>query len=173
MKNTGFSLLAALAFLPFSVAAGTIPIQLVNQDGVGDVIGNVKVSVAKEGGLVFTPNIHRLSPGLHGFHIHQNPSCLAQIKNGHLVAGLAAGGHYDPQHVKAHGTPWGEGHLGDLPALYVDKNGYAMQAVHAPKLTLADLKGRSIMIHANGDNHSDIPKKLGGGGARVACGVIQ
>ena len=52
MKNTGFSLLAALAFLPFSVAAGTIPIQLVNQDGVGDVIGNVKVSVAKEGGLV-------------------------------------------------------------------------------------------------------------------------
>jgi len=45
--------------------------------------------------------------------------------------------------------------------------------VHAPKLTLADLKGRSIMIHANGDNHSDTPKKLGGGGARVACGVIQ
>ena len=173
MKNTGFSLLAVLAFLPLSVAAGTIQIQLVNQDGVGDVIGNVRVTVAKQGGLVFAPNIHRLSPGLHGFHIHQNPSCLAKIKNGHLVAGLAAGGHYDPHHVKAHGTPWGVGHLGDLPALYVDANGYAIQAVHAPELTLGDLKDRSIMIHANGDKHSYTTKKLGGGGARVACGVIQ
>ena len=33
--------------------------------------------------------------------------------------------------------------------------------------------GRALMIHANGDNYSDIPKKLGGGGARVACGVVQ
>ncbi len=28
------------------------------------------------------------------------------------------------------------------------------------------------MIHAGGDNYSDTPEKLGGGGARVACGVI-
>jgi Cu-Zn family superoxide dismutase len=37
---------------------------------------------------------------------------------------------------------------------------------------MSDLKGRSIVIHANGDNHSDLPNKFGGGGARVACGVI-
>ena len=28
------------------------------------------------------------------------------------------------------------------------------------------------MIHSGGDNYSDEPK-LGGGGARVACGVIE
>jgi Cu-Zn family superoxide dismutase len=43
----------------------------------------------------------------------------------------------------------------------------------APRLTVADIKGRAIMIHAHGDNYSDDPKPLGGGGARIACGVIN
>ena len=29
------------------------------------------------------------------------------------------------------------------------------------------------MVHAGGDNNSDQPEKLGGGGARVACGLIS
>ncbi len=28
------------------------------------------------------------------------------------------------------------------------------------------------MIHAGGDNCADLPEKVGGGGARIACGVI-
>jgi len=28
------------------------------------------------------------------------------------------------------------------------------------------------MVHAGGDNHADHPAPLGGGGERVACGVI-
>lgn len=28
------------------------------------------------------------------------------------------------------------------------------------------------MVHEGGDNYSDDPKPLGGGGARVACGVV-
>jgi Cu-Zn family superoxide dismutase len=28
------------------------------------------------------------------------------------------------------------------------------------------------MIHAGGDNHADHPEKLGGGGARIGCGVV-
>jgi Cu-Zn family superoxide dismutase len=40
-------------------------------------------------------------------------------------------------------------------------------------LKAADLKGRSLMIHAGGDNYSDYPAKLGGGGPRMACGVVQ
>ena len=43
----------------------------------------------------------------------------------------------------------------------------------APRVSLSDLSGRALMIHAGGDNHSDMPAKLGGGGARVSCGVIQ
>jgi Cu-Zn family superoxide dismutase len=45
--------------------------------------------------------------------------------------------------------------------------------VLAPRLKLADVKGRALMVHAGGDNHSDHPAALGGGGARAVCGVIQ
>jgi len=40
-------------------------------------------------------------------------------------------------------------------------------------LKVIDIKGRSLMIHAGGDNYSDMPVSLGGGGARVACGVVK
>ncbi|TOF66768.1 superoxide dismutase family protein [Vibrio parahaemolyticus] len=73
-----------------------------------------------------------------------------------------------------HGFPWTDGnHLGDLPALYADMEGNANQPVLAPRLKMSDLKGRALMIHAGGDNHSDQPAKLGGGGARIVCGVID
>jgi superoxide dismutase, Cu-Zn family len=60
-----------------------------------------------------------------------------------------------------------------LPALYVDDNGNATLPVLSPKLKLKELHNRSLMIHLNGDNYSDNPKPLGGGGARLACGVIH
>jgi Cu-Zn family superoxide dismutase len=65
------------------------------------------------------------------------------------------------------------GHRGDLPVLTVDSRGDATQPVTAPHLTVAEIRGRSIMIHEGGDNYSDTPAPLGGGGARIACGVIR
>jgi Cu-Zn family superoxide dismutase len=62
--------------------------------------------------------------------------------------------------------------LGDLPVLYVDAAGRATRNSWAPRLKTTDLAGRAIIIHAGGDNYSDNPKKLGGGGSRVACGVV-
>jgi Cu-Zn family superoxide dismutase len=55
----------------------------------------------------------------------------------------------------------------------VDADGNAKQRLAAPRLKLADLKGRSLMLHAGGDNYSDQPQSLGGGGARIACGVVK
>jgi Cu-Zn family superoxide dismutase len=62
--------------------------------------------------------------------------------------------------------------LGDLPALYVDSNEKASLPILVPKLHVNNLQGLTLMIHANGDNYSDTPP-LGGGGARVACGIIS
>jgi Cu-Zn family superoxide dismutase len=95
------------------------------------------------------------------------------MKDGKATPGLAAGGHFDPAASKHHGLPWGDGHLGDLPALYVDANGAANNPVLAPRLKMADLKGRALMVHVGGDNHADHPAALGGGGGRMVCGVIQ
>jgi superoxide dismutase, Cu-Zn family len=149
-----------------------IQMHTVDTKGVGTGIGEVSVTESKYG-LVLTPSLKGLSPGMHGFHLHQNPSCEPQEEKGKMVAARAAGGHYDPADSKRHGAPWGDGHLGDLPALYVDDKGNANQPVLAPRLKMADLAGRSLMIHTGGDNYSDQPEPLGGGGARVACGVIK
>ena len=150
----------------------SIPMFKVDENGVGAQVGKVDVSTSPYG-LVFTPDLKGIAPGAHGFHVHQNPSCEAAEQNGKKVAALAAGGHYDPQSSGKHGSPWGDGHLGDLPALYVDANGNATQPVLAPRLKESDLAGRSLMLHAGGDNHADHPAPLGGGGARLVCGVIK
>lgn len=171
-------MLKPLIPLLFSTCSGlaladlSIPMNLVDAQGGSAAIGTVTVSESAHG-LVFTPALKDLAPGLHGFHVHENPSCAPKEKDGKPVAALAAGGHFDPAGSKRHGAPWGDGHLGDLPALYVDAAGGASNPVLAPRLKMADLKGRSLMIHAGGDNHADHPAPLGGGGPRVACGVIQ
>jgi Cu-Zn family superoxide dismutase len=149
-----------------------VTMHLIDSTGVGDAIGTVTASSSPYGTLLM-PDLSDLTPGLHGFHVHQNQDCGPGKKGGKTVPGLAAGGHYDPTGVGSHAGPYADGHLGDLPALYIDANGKAHHPVLAPRLKLSDLKGRSLMIHAGGDNYSDNPKKLGGGGARIACGVVQ
>lgn len=173
--GTRFKLLFSVFFLSLCTLAQadvTIQLNAVDDKGIGNSVGQVVVSETPYG-LVFSPALTGLAPGLHGFHVHENPACDAKDMNGKMVPALAAGGHYDPAGSKRHGLPWGDGHLGDLPALFVDANGAANNPVLAPRLKMADIRGRSLMVHAGGDNHSDHPAPLGGGGARVVCGVIR
>lgn len=150
----------------------TVPINSVDANGNGKSIGTVKIAEAA-GGLTFTPDLNSLPPGQRGFHVHMKGSCDPNEQDGKKVAAGAAGGHLDPHDTKAHHGPGKEGHTGDLPALTVAADGTAKQPVQAPQLkTLADVKGRALMIHAGGDNYADKPAPLGGGGARIACGVI-
>ncbi|MEN9538015.1 MAG: hypothetical protein RLZZ126_250 [Pseudomonadota bacterium] len=153
-------------------AETTVTVSVAEPQGAGAALGTVRI-VETRYGLAFYPSLKGLPPGLHGFHVHENPSCAPVVRDGVGVPALAAGGHLDPQGSKRHAEPWSDGHLGDLPPLYVAADGSATQPVLAPRLTkLADVAQRSIMVHAGGDNHADHPAPLGGGGARVACGVI-
>jgi Cu-Zn family superoxide dismutase len=149
-----------------------VKVNLVNEQGVGKEIGTITASDSKYG-LILTPQLSDLAPGLHGFHVHDKPDCSHAMKEGKQVAALAAGGHYDPANTGKHEGPYGNGHIGDLPALYVAADGKATLPVLAPRLKVSDIKGRSLMIHAGGDNYSDTPAPLGGGGARAACGVVK
>jgi len=149
----------------------TVTMHKTSDQGVGDIIGTVVFQDTTQG-LKITPNLKGLSEGQHGFHVHEHPSCDHQMKDGKHVPGLAAGGHYDPQKTGKHAGPDGDGHLGDLPVLYVAPDGTATRESVARRLKISDLAGRSVMIHAGGDNYSDTPAPLGGGGGRVACGVV-
>ncbi len=175
-KFVNVRLLGISAALSLSVAHGAdsvvVEMHLVAAEGVGEAIGTV-TATQRPYGTLLTPSLGKLTPGVHGFHVHENPDCRAKEKDGNPVPGLAAGGHYDPTGAGTHQGPFGEGHLGDLPALVVDAEGNAAAPVLAPRIRVADLRGRALMIHAGGDNYSDMPEKLGGGGARMACGVVE
>jgi len=149
-----------------------IQVNFVNDQGVGENIGTITVKDSKYG-LILVPQLDRLPPGIHGFHVHQNPDCGHMMAGSKPMAASAAGGHYDPMKTGKHEGPYGDGHLGDLPFLYADKDGKATGPVLAPRLKVSDLKDRSLMIHVGTDNYSDNPEKLGGGGGRLACGVVQ
>jgi Cu-Zn family superoxide dismutase len=145
----------------------------ISATGIGARLGTVNFSDTA-GGLLITPKLSGLPPGEHGFHIHEKADCSPAMNQGKPAAGFAAGGHFDPGHTKKHLGPLSAaGHRGDLPVLMVDSAGNASQSVTAPNLTVAEIRGRSVMIHAGGDNYSDTPLPLGGGGARIACGVIR
>jgi Cu-Zn family superoxide dismutase len=149
------------------------PMTLVTPAGTGKMIGTVTITESPNG-LVFTPSLTDLAPGPHGYHVHETGSCAANDKDGKKVAAGAAGGHYDPHGTRQHLGPAGNGHLGDLPPLVVGGDGRATVPVTAPHLkSLAEVKGKALMIHAGGDNYADKPAPLGGGGERIACGVIQ
>lgn len=162
---------AALPARAAEPAPLTVPLHIATATGQGEAVGSVSL-VQTRYGLVFTPQLQGLPPGLHGFHLHANASCDPADKDGKPSPAEAAGGHLDPKKTGKHGAPWGDGHLGDLPPLFVDAEGKASQPVLAPRLKLADARGHALMVHAGGDNHADHPQMLGGGGARMACGVV-
>ncbi|EBR8158705.1 superoxide dismutase [Cu-Zn] [Salmonella enterica subsp. enterica serovar Newport] len=176
-KKTITGALAAVGLLlagAASAASLTVPVNEALPTGQGKFLGDITVTETPYG-LLFTPHLTGLVPGIHGFHVHVNPSCMPGMADGKAVPALMAGGHLDPAGTGRHLGPYSDkGHPGDLPGMVVNADGSATYALLAPRLkSVSALKGHSLMIHAGGDNYSDTPAKLGGGGARFACGVIE
>lgn len=179
-KGWALTLTVSAAFI-LNVAAAlaeevNIEIFNINSEGLGAKIGDVH-AYDSDNGLVLSVKLSTLPVGPHGFHVHENGSCDPAMKDGQMAAGLAAGGHYDPDATGKHLGPSGEGHKGDLPVIYVEAEEIAIQTSFkrvkvVPRLKVSDIHGRALIIHAGGDNYSDQPNPLGGGGARIACGVV-
>jgi len=149
-------------------------IYLTTATGIEQKIGKISFADTPSG-LHITVNLQNLPAGKHGFHIHENPDCNAGLDtNGKLQPALKAGGHYDPDKTGHHmGPNQNMGHRGDLPVLNVSPDGTVKTSFTIKNLKVQEIKNRSIMIHAGGDNYSDEPVALGGGGPRIACGVIK
>jgi Cu-Zn family superoxide dismutase len=173
MKRYWYAAFGLMACGAAQAATVDVEMNLVTGQGIGQDIGKVVISETPYG-LLFTPDLKALPAGMHGFHVHEKGSCEPGMKDGKAVAALAAGGHFDPQKTGKHLGPYADGHLGDLPAIYVTADGMATYPVLAPRLKkISEIEGKALMVHAGGDNHSDHPLPLGGGGERFACGVIK
>lgn len=165
---------AAVVFAGGIAHADTVkvPVNKVTAEGIGNEIGAVTFVDTPEGVDIIV-DLAGLSAGEHGMHVHQNPSCApAAGKDGKMGAALAAGGHFDPDNAGVHAGPGKKGHKGDLPFITADAQGNAKEKLSAPGISTKDISKRALMIHAGGDNYSDNPP-LGGGGGRIACGVIK
>ena len=134
----------------------------------GESLGTVTLTQTPQGVLV-AAELQGLTPGAHGFHIHETGSCSPDFK--------AAGGHFNP-HDASHGYAHeGQPHAGDMPNVYTNSDGTAQADVLNPLVTLEegaagslfDGDGSAVIVHAQGDSYGD----EAGAGDRVACGVVE
>lgn len=170
---SGPLLAAALAAGPALADNIVVPMSLVTPQGVGASVGKLTLIDGSKG-VAIDLDLHGLPPGAHGFHLHEKPSCdPAKAADGTVTPAGAAGAHLDPAKTGKHMGPEGQGHQGDLPRIDVGADGSARQTLVAPRFkAVEELKGHALMIHAGGDTYADTPP-LGGGGARLACGVVR
>ena len=172
-----------LVFLAFAVGGcvttetapeAVVSLHRVDAAGGGPSVGEISLFRGPDG-VQLRLQLHGLPPGDHGMHLHAVASCDPSANAaGDMIPAGAAGGHFDPAATGRHEGPEGNGHLGDLPRVHVQADGSADVTLVASRLrTVGAFRGHAIVIHANGDNYSDTPAALGGGGGRIACGVVN
>jgi superoxide dismutase, Cu-Zn family len=126
------------------------------------------VTFARDGDRVrVVARITGLTPGMHGFHIHEKGDCTA-------ADAMSAGGHFNPTN-KPHGNPAAaDHHGGDMPMLEADAAGNASLDATLDTIQLDGsangIVGRAVVVHKDPDDYKTQP--TGNSGARVACGVI-
>jgi superoxide dismutase, Cu-Zn family len=117
-------------------------------------------------GIQVVADIHGLTPGPHGFHIHE-------YGDPHSPDGMSAGSHFNPT-GKPHAGPTSPArHVGDLGNIEADEKGHAKLDIVDPALSFAgptSILGRGVVVHAKADDLKSQP--AGNAGGRVAVGVI-
>lgn len=112
----------------------------------------------RDDGVLVTAEISGLPQrGFFGFHIHEGASCTG--------AGFSdTRSHYNP------GTTEHPNHAGDLPPL-LSAGGNAYLSVVSDRFRLAEVLGKTVVIHSKADDFTSQP--AGNAGEKVACGVIR
>ena len=148
-----------------AIYIGEIEVDIVN--AAGATIGKAVLSAA-EGGVRVEAEVSGLTPGEHGFHLHEKAFANNDFKT--------AGGHYNPE-GKKHGLHNPEGHhAGDFENLVVGEDGKGSASFVAEGLSLDkgaanSIWGKSFIIHAGPDDYATDP--AGNSGDRIAGGNIE
>ncbi|WP_306978366.1 superoxide dismutase family protein [Alkalibacillus salilacus] len=136
-----------------------------------DVVGETTLS-EDANGVNVKVELVGLSPGFHGIHIHENPTCEGPTFE-------SAGGHWSNSEEAVHGLMQPEDHhIGDMPNMEVEASGEASYEYVVEKATLQDGSGslfnenggKALIIHSGQDD--GVSQPAGDSGDRVACAEI-
>ncbi|HUH02996.1 MAG TPA: superoxide dismutase family protein [Kofleriaceae bacterium] len=132
-----------------------------------EVKGTIWFTQGKNG-VTIEASVQGLTPGLHGFHIHETGDCSAED-------GSSAGGHFKVGD-QPHGKPDGDAHhAGDLGNLAARADGKAEKSFGSTAISLEPgptfIGDRAVIVHADQDDMKTQP--TGNAGGRVACGLIK
>lgn len=129
------------------------------------VSGTVTFTKVAEG-MKIVADVSGLTPGKHGFHVHEYGDCSSPD-------GTSAGGHFNPA-GSSHGAPMDmtrhEGDMGNLEAGADGKAHLEYVDAHMSFDGPGSILGRSVIVHAREDDLKSQP--VGNAGPRIACGVI-
>ncbi len=133
--------------------------------GDSKVAGKVVFTQHKDG-VEIVAELTGLTPGEHGFHVHEFGDCS-------MMDGTCAGGHFNPTGAPHGGPDDAKRHAGDFGNIKADDSGKAtykrvdkLIALNGPNSII----GRSIIVHAKADDLKTQPS--GDAGPRIGCGVI-
>jgi Cu-Zn family superoxide dismutase len=135
----------------------------------GNKVSGVITFSSQEGAVRVVADLEGLTPGKHGFHIHEKGDCSAPDA-------ASAGDHFNPAGAP-HGAPENpvaQRHAGDLGNVEANEDGKAHFEITDQIITLEgqnSIVGKAVIVHAQPDDLSSQP--TGNAGPRVACGVIQ
>jgi Cu-Zn family superoxide dismutase len=157
---------------PMATPVALPPLEVPLIDANGEAVGLATFSES-DAGVTVRLLIEGLTPGEHGWHLHEFGVC----DPGGAEPFASAGEHWNPTNMPHGGPDSPEHHVGDIGNLVADANGNAEGEITTADFTLSpgptsvfDEDGTAIVVHEGMDDLVTQPD--GNSGPRYACGVV-
>ena len=132
----------------------------------GNMVTGTVTFQKQSNGTHIHAQLQGLTPGKHGFHIHELGDC-------NCADAMCTKEHFNPTNQPHGGLNSKKRHVGDMGNIIADKQGDATLDIVDSIIRLngpQTVIGRSIILHADEDDLVSQPS--GNAGARIGCGVI-
>ncbi|HVT45997.1 MAG TPA: superoxide dismutase family protein [Thermoanaerobaculia bacterium] len=172
MKSASFLLIPGILLLAACTTTqdamtGLTATAVIEPRSGSNVSGTVSFVERADGSVTATVLLEGLTPGAHGFHVHEKGDCTAPDAS-------SAGPHFSSGD-HPHGPPGVTSHAGDLGNVTADANGKVSTTIITESLTVSpgsrSVVGRAVVIHADPDDLKSQP--AGNAGARIGCGIAS
>ena len=132
----------------------------------GNTVTGTVTFQKQSNGTHIRAQLQGLTPGKHGFHIHELGDC-------NCADAMCTKEHFNPTNQPHGGLNSKKRHVGDMGNIIADEHGKATLDIVDNIISLngpQTIIGRSIIVHADEDDLVSQPS--GNAGARIGCGVI-